>query len=52
MAKDNEKSVNLEVDRELWRDVGVYSASNGVTKKEVVGMALKQFLSKGEKVKS
>lgn len=40
-----EKSINLSIDVKLWKDVGVYASRNDKTKKEVVAMALQQFLA-------
>lgn len=44
MEKDNEKYINLSVDKDIWRRVGQYAASSDNMKKEVVATALDKFL--------
>ena len=43
------KRVNLEVRKDLWREVKVIAAIKGVSLKNVVGEALKYYIQKEKK---
>lgn len=36
--------VNMDIDKELWRQVGIKSAELDIQKKDIVEKALKKFL--------
>lgn len=43
-----EQVVNVAIDKELWKQVGIKAAVEGIDKKEVVDKALREYLKKGE----
>jgi predicted transcriptional regulator len=46
MEKAAKKSVNMDIDAEVWRKVGMIAALEGSTKKAVVEAAIKDFANK------
>lgn len=48
-AKNNERRISIDVDKDLWHEVGVQSAIQGVLKKEYLRQALKDKIEKDKK---
>lgn len=44
MERCSEKNINLSVDVDLWKKVGIHASKNDTTKKDIVDKALKQYL--------
>jgi hypothetical protein len=40
------KRINLDVNKNVWKNVSVYASEKETTKKDIVDMALKEFLEK------
>lgn len=46
MIKDNKENpqiINIAVDRELWKDVGVIAVTKGITRREALDKALRGY---------
>lgn len=41
--------VNMDLDKELWKKVGIQAAIEGITKKEVVEKSLENYLKENKK---
>lgn len=50
MTKNNEKRVSIDIDKDLWHQVGVQSAKKGIMKKEYVRRALEERIDKDKKI--
>lgn len=47
--KNNEQRISIDIDKELWHEVGVQSAIKGIMKKEYVRQALEEKIKKDKK---
>lgn len=45
----NEQRISIDVDKDLWHEVGVQSAVQGVLKKEYLRQALEEKIEKDKK---
>lgn len=45
----NEQRISIDIDKELWHEVGVQSAIKGIMKKEYVRQALEEKIKKDKK---
>lgn len=43
---ENKQRVNIDVNRELWKQVGIKSAETGMEKREILEEALKKYIEK------
>lgn len=41
--------VNMDLDKQLWKEVGIKAATEEITKKELVELALNEYLNKNKK---
>lgn len=41
--KKEKQAINFSVDKELWKSIGVISATDGITKREALEEALKMY---------
>lgn len=48
-AMNNEQRISIDVDRDLWHEVGVQSAIQGVLKKEYLRQALEEKIKNDKK---
>jgi predicted transcriptional regulator len=46
MEKGSEKSINMKIDGEIWRKVGMIAALESSTKKAIVEAAIKDYANK------
>lgn len=44
-----EQRINMDVDKELWKEVSIKAIKEGITKKELVTKALTEYLAKKNK---
>lgn len=44
----DEKTINIKVDKSLWKQVGIYASKKEYMKKTVLNLALKDFLEKND----
>lgn len=47
--KTNEQRISIDIDKDLWHEVGVQSAVKGIMKKEYVKQALEEKIKKDKK---
>lgn len=45
----NEQRISIDVDKDLWHEVGVRSAMKGIMKKEYLKQALEEKIEKDKK---
>lgn len=48
-SKKNERRISIDVDKELWHQVGIESAKKDILKKEYVKQALEEKINKEKK---
>lgn len=41
-----EQRINMDIDKELWKAVGIRAIEKGITKKELVTIAIQEYLDK------
>ena len=46
---DKLQSINLDIDRDLWREVGIIAAEKSLFKRQVVEAALIEYMRKESK---
>lgn len=46
----DKQRVNMDINKELWKKVGIRAIELNLQKKEIVELALKKFLQEGEKM--
>jgi len=49
VSNKNEKRVSIDINKDLWHQVGIKSAVKGVSKKEYVQQALEEKIEKDKK---
>lgn len=42
-VKVDEQIINVAVDRELWKEVGVIAVTKGITRREALDRALREY---------
>ncbi|MCG0277948.1 MAG: hypothetical protein L5656_05400 [Thermanaeromonas sp.] len=47
-GKVESRRINIDLDRELWRQAGMVAAKLEITKRKLVEMALKEFISRSQ----